>query len=163
MRFIKLTSLNTIPCSIKIHSELCEIIGAIVLVFLHTCDLESRPGTFSQNVEFNSIYHHTVSTKSLHNSQNSCQCLTFWTLSVKLQLQTCQPQNTSASTPNSLCPYFQILTGFSCGCTTNQPNKKMSKNTFSQIVSLNVINLNQKLDQDVQTECFNISNFILMS
>ena len=45
-------------------------------------------------------------------------------------LQTCLPQNTSSSTPNSPCLYCQIFDRIFCGCTTNQLQQNSVKNQF---------------------------------
>ena len=42
MSFMELTSLNSIPRSIQVHFELCEISGAKVFAFSHSCDFESK-------------------------------------------------------------------------------------------------------------------------
>ena len=44
--------------------------------------------------------------------------------------QTCLAQNTSVSTPNSLCPYFHIFDPIFCGCTTNQSKQNSVKGPF---------------------------------
>ena len=60
MRFVTLTSLNSMSNSIQIDWKLCEVIDADVIDFWHICDLEwSRSNRLYQNVEFNNIYHHT--------------------------------------------------------------------------------------------------------
>ena len=61
-----------------------------------------------------SVHTHTITSKV------SVHVYTHTPLHQTLQ-QTCLPHNTSVSTPNSLCPYFQIFDQiFVCGCTTNQ-------------------------------------------
>ena len=42
MRFITLTSLNSVPNSIEIDPKLGEIIGAEVFAVLNICELESK-------------------------------------------------------------------------------------------------------------------------
>ena len=44
--------------------------------------------------------------------------------------QTCLPQNTSVSTPNTLCLYFQISDQIFCRCTTNQSIQNSVKGQF---------------------------------
>ena len=49
-------------------------------------------------------------------------------------MQTCLPKSTFVSTPNSLCPYFQIfLQDFYYAPPINQTQKKLSKDNFSLI------------------------------
>ena len=44
------------------------------------------------------------------STMHHCRDTPFWL--ENLDLQTCLPQSTSVSTPNSMCPYFQISDGF---------------------------------------------------
>ena len=47
-----------------------------------------------------------------------------------IAVQTCLAQNTSVSTPNSLCPYFQIFDQIFCRCTTSQSKQNSVKAQF---------------------------------
>ena len=62
---------------------------------------------------------------------HGCACWVWFVVSIH---QTCLPQNTSVSTPNSLCPYFQIfLTRYFVDVPLISQNKSVSKVNFSII------------------------------
>ena len=71
--------------------------------------------------------------------RNRNKIVTIITITDMTTDQTCLPQNTSLSTsnsftslstPNSLCPYFQILDRIFGGCTTNESKQNNVKGQF---------------------------------
>ena len=54
-RFIRLTSLNSIPNFIQIHTEFCEITGTKVCAFLHLCDLESNSRSLKTRIKIQDL------------------------------------------------------------------------------------------------------------
>ena len=84
MRFIRPTSLNSIPISIQITEELCKVIA-----FIHAVTLNEGQGHLYQNAEFISSYFHTKF--KLHQfindwmRVNACQRQCFFMQSVQQQ------------------------------------------------------------------------------
>ena len=58
----------------------------------------------------------------------------------KSEMQTCLPKNTFVSTPNSLCPYFQMFDRMFADAPPINQNKKVSKHNFSIIHLVKTLN-----------------------
>ena len=61
LKFIRPTSFNKVPNSIRIDQGLCEIIHVEIFAFLDTCDFESWSMSLKlvSNVAFNKVYDDT--------------------------------------------------------------------------------------------------------